>query len=149
MSLFWHNMLSEPSYGHFVILSPGHAFRQNRQNQKRDVSRLRKHEMQKKGHFAFSNFKSWALVFMFRCLVSEIWPFYEKACPGDKIRKWPYLGLESTKCKNKVTLLSRTLKVEEKKVPLVFCFVASFPRYGHFLKKHVQGTKSENGRIST
>ena len=44
-------------------------------------------------------------------------------------------------------LLSQTLKVEEKKVPLFFCFAASFPRYGHFMKKHVPGTKSENGQI--
>ena len=29
------------------------------QNQKMTVSRLRKHKMQKQGHFAFSNFKSW------------------------------------------------------------------------------------------
>ena len=29
VSLFLHNMLSEPSYGHFVILSPGHAIWQN------------------------------------------------------------------------------------------------------------------------
>ena len=70
---------------------------------------------------------------MFRCLFSEIWPFYEIACPWDKIRKCPYLGLESIKCKNKVTLISQTLKVEEKKVPLFFWSVAQEPRYSHFI----------------
>ena len=50
-------------------------------------------------------------------------------CPGDKIRKWPYLGSESIKSKNKVTLLSLTLKVGENKVPLFFLLVAPFLRY--------------------
>ena len=35
--------------------------------------------------------------------------------------------------KNKGTLFSQTLKVEENKVPLVFTNLASGPRYGHFL----------------
>ena len=39
--------------------------------------------------------------------------------------------------KSKDTLLSQTLKVEEKKVTLVFLFVAQEPRYGHFLIFHV------------
>ena len=55
--------------------------------------------------------------------------------------------LRSIKFKNNVTLLSQTLKVEVNKVSLFFCFAASSPRYGHFMKKHVHGTKSENGHI--
>ena len=39
--------------------------------------------------------------------------------------------------KSKDTLLSPTLKVEEKKVTLVFQFGAQEPRYGHYLIFHV------------
>ena len=46
--------------------------------------------------------------------------------------KWPYLGSWATNKKSKDTLLSQTLKVEEKKVTLVFIFVAQKPRYGNF-----------------
>ena len=79
-----------------------------------------------------------------------IWPFYEKACPWDKIKKWPYLGLESIKCKNKVTLLSQTSKVGEKKVPLFFRFTTPFLRFGHFVENyvHVPGTISQNDHNS-
>ena len=35
--------------------------------------------------------------------------------------------------KSKDTLLSQTSKVEEKKVTLVFLYVAQEPRYGHFI----------------
>ena len=45
-------------------------------------------------------------------------------------------------------LLPRTLKVGGNKVPLFFCFMAPFPRYGRFVEKHVQGTKSQNGHSS-
>ena len=142
-------MLSEPSYGHFVILSQGHAFHPNGhisetgpQNKKIKVLyflKLLKFE------------KAKCLYFCIICFLSRVMAILW-FCPRDmlfiKIRKWPYLGLESIKCKNKVTLLSQTLKVGEKKVPLFFCFAASFPRYGHFMKKHVPGTKSENGHIS-
>ena len=42
--------------------------------------------------------------------------------------------------KNKDTVLSQTLEIGEKKVSLFFCLVALFPRYGHFVEKHIPGT---------
>ena len=48
-------------------------------------------------------------------------------------KKGQYLGPWAINWKNKDTLLSQTLKVEEKKVSLVFLFVAQEPRYGHFI----------------
>ena len=45
-------------------------------------------------------------------------------------------------------MLSQTLKVGENKVPLFFCFVARFPRYTHFVEKHVPGTKPQNDHNS-
>ena len=41
--------------------------------------------------------------------------------------------------KNKDTLLSKTLKVGENKLPLFFCLVALFPRYGHFVENMSMG----------
>ena len=49
------------------------------------------------------------------------------------MRKWSYLSSWATNHKTKDTLLSQTLKVEEKKVSLFFWFVAQEPRYGHFI----------------
>ena len=75
-------------------------------------------------------------------------------CPRDmlfiKIRKLPYLGLESIKCKNKVTMISQTSKVGEKKVSLFFHFSTPFLRFGHFVKNyvHVTGTISQNDHNS-
>ena len=48
-------------------------------------------------------------------------------------RKCKYLGPWTMNQKTKNTLPSQTLKVEEKKVSLVFLFVAQEPRYGHFI----------------
>ena len=48
-------------------------------------------------------------------------------------QKWPYLSPGALIQKNKGTLLSQTLKVEEKKVPLFFKILAPGPRYGRFL----------------
>ena len=48
-------------------------------------------------------------------------------------KKGQYLRPWASYWKNKDTLLSQTLKVEEKKVSLVFWFVAQEPRYGHFI----------------
>ena len=47
------------------------------------------------------------------------------------LNKGQYLGPWAIKWKNKDTLFSRTIKVEEKKVSLVFWFVAQEPKYGH------------------
>ena len=52
------------------------------------------------------------------CFTTKIGPYL---VPGAKLKK------------NKGTLFSQTLKVEENKVPLVFTNLASGPRYGHFL----------------
>ena len=49
------------------------------------------------------------------------------------MRKWPYLSSWVMNKKTKVTLLSQTLKVEEKKVSLFFWFVTQELRYGHFI----------------
>ena len=54
-------------------------------------------------------------------------------CTIVKGRKCQYLGSWATNHKSKDTLLFQTLKVEEKKVSLVFLFVAQEPRYGHFI----------------
>ena len=59
-----------------------------------------------------------------------------------KRKKLLYLSSGVKVTKNKGTSLSQTLKVGENKVPLFFCFVARFPRYGQFVEKHVPGTKS-------
>ena len=48
-------------------------------------------------------------------------------------KKCPYLGRLATYKKNKGTLFSPTLKVEENKVPLFFWLEAWQPRYGHFV----------------
>ena len=50
-----------------------------------------------------------------------------------KGRKCQYLGPWAINKKTKDTLLSQTLKVEEKKVSLFFSFVAQEPKYGHFI----------------
>ena len=47
--------------------------------------------------------------------------------------KCQYLGSLATNHKTKDTLLSQTLKVEEKKVSLFFLFMAQGPRYWQFL----------------
>ena len=47
--------------------------------------------------------------------------------------KWLYLSPEAINPKNKGTFCSSTFKVEGKKVPFFFRFVASWLRYGHFL----------------
>ena len=44
--------------------------------------------------------------------------------------------------KNEDTLLSRTLKVEEKKVPSEFSFVAYWRRYGRFKIFAIQNKKT-------
>ena len=66
------------------------------------------------GHFIF-----WTLVSEVRIIV--------------KGRKCQYLGPWAINKKTKDTLLSQTLKVEEKKVSLFFSFVAQEPKYGHFI----------------
>ena len=55
---------------------------------------------------------------------------------GYFFRNWPYLGIEAKKYKNKATLFSSTLKVEESKVPLLLFNFAYRQRYGHFLAKN-------------
>ena len=55
-------------------------------------------------------------------------------------RNGQYLGPWAKNWKNKDTLLSQTLKVEEKKVSLVFWFVAQEPRYWHFCNLPISRT---------
>ena len=50
-----------------------------------------------------------------------------------KGKKCQYLASWATNHKTKDTLLSQTLKVEEKKVSLFFWFEAQEPRYGRFI----------------
>ena len=50
------------------------------------------------------------------------------------MKKWSYLSSWATNHKTNDTLLSQTLKVEEKKVSLFFGFMAQGPRYWHFQK---------------
>ena len=50
--------------------------------------------------------------------------------------KWPYLGSWTTNKKSKDTLLSQTLKVEEKKVSLVFHFRRPLGSGRHRVKIH-------------
>ena len=57
-----------------------------------------------------------------------------------KGRKCQYLGSWATNHKTNDTLLSQTLKVEEKKVSLVFLFVAQEPRYWHFCNLTISRT---------
>ena len=49
------------------------------------------------------------------------------------MRKWQYLSSWATNHKTKGTFPSQTLKVEEKKVALLFWFLAQETRYGHFI----------------
>ena len=62
------------------------------------------------------------------------------------IRKRPYLSQMANNQKNKGTLLSRALKVGEKKVLSEFRFVAYWPRYGRF--KIVATQNHKTGHIS-
>ena len=69
------------------------------------------------------------------------------------MRKWWYLSHWASNQKNKGTLLSWTLKVEESKVPLFFWVEAPKLRYGHFLIftrdcSRMMFWKEENGHIS-
>ena len=74
---------------------------------------------------------------------SSLPSFYFKISIGGEvccIVKWAkcqYLGPLAINEKTKDTLLSQTLKVEEKKVSLVFLLKASEPRYSHCLIFHV------------
>ena len=63
------------------------------------------------------------------------WIFKRKTSVGNlwQMRKWPYLSSCIMNQKTKVTLLSQTLKVEEKKAFLFFLFVTQELRYGHFI----------------
>ena len=68
---------------------------------------------------------------------TEIWPFYlfnlrRRSTLYRHGKKGQYVGPWAINKKNEDTLLSRTLKVEEKKVSLVFLFVAQGERHGHF-----------------
>ena len=56
----------------------------------------------------------------------------EEYVPSSR-EKRPICQPLSHKLKNEDTLLSQTLKVEEKKVSLVFLFVAQEQRYGHII----------------
>ena len=72
--------------------------------------------------------------------------------PSSKGRKCQYLGPWAMNQKTKDTLLSQTLKVEEKKMSLFFLFVAQEPTYGHFIflsqeVKEVPSSRRENGYI--
>ena len=55
--------------------------------------------------------------------------------------KRPYLSQTADNQKNKGTLLSRTLKVGEEKVPSEFRFVAYWPRIGRFKIFAIQNQK--------
>ena len=58
------------------------------------------------------------------------------------IRKPPYLSQIADNQKNKGALLSRILKVGEKKVPSEFRFFAYWPRYGFLKKIAIQNRKT-------
>ena len=53
---------------------------------------------------------------------------------GTKLRKQLYLGHGASNIKNKTTFFSPILKVEEKKVVLLFQFTAQEQIYGRFLQ---------------
>ena len=79
-----------------------------------------------------------SLVFEFMAQGPRYWhfPTFMISCtllPELQKIKWPYLGPWAINEKTKDTLLSQTFKVEEKKVSLVFLFVAQEPRYGPFI----------------
>jgi len=91
------------------------------------------------------NFNSWrkesGLIFHFKIKwarygnfnVSRLLTFKTKIL---KSIKWPYLAHCSSNWKNKTTLFYLTLKVEEKKVVLIFHFKLKWARYGHFYVSH-------------
>ena len=66
-----------------------------------------------------------------------------------KKEKWPYISSEASNLKNKGTLFSSTLKVEEKKVPLFFGFMAYGLRYRHFVILMIASSRSKtiNNRL--
>ena len=76
------------------------------------------------------------LIFKVFDLHDEIWQFYANFWVNfDKIGiLWPYLGLWVKNQKNKGTFFSRTLKLQESKVVLLFQFLAPILSYDHFLK---------------
>ena len=126
MSLFLYNMLSEPSYGHFVILSQGHAFHPNghiSETGPQNKKKLKKRKCPLFFDLRYDHFFFWSSGCKVRAIVSG--------------RNCQYLGSWATNKKSKDTLLSQTLKVEEKKVTLVFWFVAQEPRYGLCIIFHV------------
>ena len=59
----------------------------------------------------------------------------------------PYLAHFSLKWKNKTTLFSSTLKVEENKVVLFFHFKPNWARYGRFLVYKEISTKRPKGNL--
>ena len=98
------------------------------------------------GHFLSSTFKVWeSKVSLLLWFVAQE-PRYNdlffrsSGCKVQAItsgRNCQYLSSLATNQKSKDTLLSQTLKVEEKKVTLVFWFVAQEPRYGLCIIFHV------------
>ena len=64
-----------------------------------------------------------------------------------KLRKWPYLAHFCSKWKNKTTLFSSTLKVEEKKVVLFFHFELKWARYGHFYVSQLLTFKTKISKL--
>ena len=81
--------------------------------------------------------KKVSLVFWFVAQEPRYWQFLPLTIartlhPELLKKKCFYLGSWANHRKSKDTLLSQTLKVEEKKVTLVFWFVGQERRYGHF-----------------
>ena len=137
--LFWF-LAQETRYGHFIFWSSGSEVRTivrgrncqylgpwaiNDKNKDTLLSQTLKVE-EKKVHLFFlfeaqepryGHFIYWSSGSEVRTIV--------------KGRNCQYLGSWATNHKTNNTLLSQTLKVEEKKVSLIFWFVAQEPRYGH------------------
>ena len=120
MLLFLHVLLSKPKYGHFLILSHGHAFSWNghisekrQQNEKtRALSFLQLLKFEKaKWHY-----------FCILCFLSRDMAIF-LFCPMDMLFiKWLYLRKDAAK-KNKGTFFSSTFKVWESKVTLFLHFM--------------------------
>ena len=65
------------------------------------------------------------------------WSPWSKVPAIIRERNCQYLGSWTTNRKSKDTMLSQTLKVEEKKVTIFFLYLTQESRYGHFVIVHV------------
>ena len=141
MSLFFLFVAQEPRYGHFIFLSQevkevpssrrenGYMLAPGPWIKNKDTLFAQTFKVGEKKVSLFY----WFMAQETRCGHFIMWSSGSWVCTIVKGRKCQYLGPWAINKKTNDTLLSQTLKVEEKKVSLIFWFVAQEPRYGHLI----------------